>query len=174
MMNHTQIHSRTRQMIRRISKNNRLDEIMNHRYPWSFCFDMYQFTTNLANQMWRMNKWHIHTNYTHFLIHMMCESWRIMHHEYVPHNVWTQLYTYFGTLTILFSVLKWRVENYPQPGLTQLINYLTLPLCIFYPADFSACWLTFIVDYASGPNSNWITFYSRYQAVFVISRSRMR
>ncbi len=59
--------------IRCISINNHLDEITNHRYPWYVCFDMGQFTTNLANQMWWMNEWHIHSNYTHFFIHTMHE-----------------------------------------------------------------------------------------------------
>ncbi len=77
--------------IRRISINNRLDKITNHRYPWSVCFDMFQFTANLANQMWRINKWHIHSNYTHFFTHTMRESWCMTYHKYVPRIMWTQL-----------------------------------------------------------------------------------
>ncbi len=63
--------------IRRISINNRLDEITNHRYSWSICADVCQFTANLANQMRRMNEWHIHSNHSHFFIHTMRESWHI-------------------------------------------------------------------------------------------------
>ncbi len=79
--------------IQHISINNCLDEITNHRYLWSICFDMCQFTANLANQMWRMNEWHIHSNYTHFFIHTMRESWCMTPHKYVLHIIWTQLYT---------------------------------------------------------------------------------
>ncbi len=72
--------------IRHISINNRLDEITNRRYLWSVCLE---FTINLANQMWQMNKGHIHSNYTHFFIHTIGKSWRIMHHKHVPHIVLT-------------------------------------------------------------------------------------
>ncbi len=80
--------------------NNHLDEITNHRYLWSVCFDVCQFTANLANQIRQMNEWHIHLNHTHFFIHTMCESWCMTHHEYVPCIVWTQL-----TVPLKFPIL---------------------------------------------------------------------
>ncbi len=46
-------------------------------------------------------------------------------------------YTYFGTLTILHifcSGVETLIIAHESPSLS--INYLTLPLCIFYPADF--------------------------------------
>ncbi len=65
---------------------NRLDDITNHRYPWSVCFDVCQFTANLANQMWWMNKWHplklhkfLHTHDVQIMTHDASQTRTTLH-----------------------------------------------------------------------------------------------
>ncbi len=75
----------------RISINNQVDEITNHRYPWYVCFDTCQFTANGEPDV--MNKRMTHPLNLHTFFHTH-DAWIMTHaaSEYVQRIVWIQLY----------------------------------------------------------------------------------